>query len=419
MPKPSGLGGVMSRGIRAVETLTFQHPRMMGRALDALRRIRPVMRVGSTAVVTRHALVREIIERDEDFTVAMYTPKMERAFGPFMLGMQDGPTYQQDRANFRAAVPHEDLPRLKAVVGDIVAERLASASSRGLIDVVRNLADAVPTELSGRYFGVASPHSDDLMRWSQAVFREFFYNIRRDAAISEPAYQQAELLSRYIASLIDEREGEQRTAPGDAEDVLGRMLRMASEGRPGVDPAWIRIYISGLIVGMLPLTSKASSLALDEMLRTPRLLEGARAAALAGDEAVLWHHISEAMRRAPQAPGQFRVVSGDQTIGGATGREYRLPANTQVLAATQAAMFDPSIIPDPWKVRLDRPSGDLFHFGRGLHTCFGRQLSERVQLPAIIGAVVSLPGLRRANGKAGRLGWNGPFPSAMELRFDA
>ncbi len=154
------------------------------------------------------------------------------------------------------------------------------------------------------------------------------------------------------------------------------------------------------------------------MLRNPGLLEGARSAVLAGDDGLLWEYISESMRFAPQAPGQFRVANGEQAIGVARKRSHRYPPGTQVLAATQAAMFDPLVISDPPKIRTDRPASELFHFGYGLHSCFGQQISEKVQAPAIVAAIVRQPGLARESGKAGRLKWRRPFPGSMEVAFD-
>lgn len=414
----SGPRGLVTRGVRGVETFTFQHPRLMGRLLGGIRRVRPVVRVGSTAVVTQHALVKDILARDDDFTVQMYTPRMEKAVGPFILGMQDGPTYQRDRANLRLAVPHDDLPRLKGVVAEIVEQQMMPARQEGRIDIVRDLAERVPTELAARYFGAPSPQGDRLMRWAQAIFREFFYNIRSDPAISDPAWENGELLRSHLQSVIAVRKAANRGEAAAPRDVLDRMLELQDKAQPGVDDEWIRIYISGLIVGMLPLTAKVTSLVINEMLRNPVLLEGARSAVLAGDDALLWEYISESMRFAPQAPGQFRVTNGEQAIGVAPKRTHRFPPGTQVLAATQSAMFDPLVFSDPSKIRTDRPASDLFHFGYGLHSCFGHQISEKVQVPAIVAAIVRQPGLSRASGKAGRLKWHGPFPGSMEVTFD-
>ncbi len=107
------------------------------------------------------------------------------------------------------------------------------ARREGRVDVVRDLAERVPTELSARYFKAPSPQGDRLMRWSQAVFREFFYNIRNDPAISDPAWESADLLRSHIEGVIGARKA--------ASPARLRHLRMCwaacSSSKPKVSPA--------------------------------------------------------------------------------------------------------------------------------------------------------------------------------------
>jgi hypothetical protein len=42
-----------------------------------------------------------------------------------------------------------------------------------------------------------------------------------------------------------------------------------------------------------------------------------------------------------------------------------------------------------------------------------------VQIPLIVQAVLSKQNLRRADGEAGKLQVNGPFPSSLTVEFDA
>lgn len=411
----------LARAQLAGETFVFQHPSFTRKGLGLIQRFKPTIKLGNVVVVTKHADVKDILERDDDFTVELYTPKMDRAVGPrpFILGMQNGPIYQRDITNLRKAAPHTDIPRVKDLLDEIIGSVLATARPGGRLDVVGELADVVPMTLSGRYLGAPSPPGGELITWARAVFREFFYNGRNDPAISGPAYANADLLRAHLTSVIASRKDGLTPAPVDGPDVIGRMLEMQRDGEPEVDDDWIRAYISGLIVGMLPLTSKVTSQALDAILGHPELLAGARSAAIGRDEDMLWRYISEAMRLAPQAPGQIRIANGTQTIGRNGRRPYTCAPGSRVLAATQSAMFDPDVFPRPSKVRADRPEEHLMHFGIGLHACFGHQITQKAQVPAIIGAVLRQPGLRRAPGKAGRLVWDGPFPAALEVAFDS
>jgi cytochrome P450 len=189
------------------------------------------------------------------------------------------------------------------------------------------------------------------------------------------------------------------------------MLQLKVDGHVGIDDAWVKTYLFGMVVGMLPLTSKATTLALDVLLDRPGMLAG-----LAGKDELLWRYISEAMRIAPQSPGQFRLAEGDWTIGGERGRRYSIPSGTRVFAATQAAMFDRGVFPRPGQVRANRPASQYLHFGYGLQSCYGRYISY--QIPRMIKALLTRGDPRRAAGDAGRLKWKDAFPDSMHVEFE-
>lgn len=400
------------RALRAVENFTFQHPQLVGRGLGVLRAVKPVLRVRDVAIVTRYSDVREILSRDDDFTIGLYTPKMEAAAGHFILAMQSTPRYEHDVSVLRLAVPRSDLPRIQDVVDGILDEIFAATAGR--LDVVRDLTDTVPARLSARYFGTPGPDENTLVHWGRRIFREFFYNIRNDPVIAGPSAEAATGLVQHIGENIAARNGR----PSGADDVLDRMLQLKIDGHLGVDDAWVTSYLFGMVVGMLPLTSKATALAIDVLLDRPGMLAGAQEAARTNDDVLLWGYISEAMRIAPQSPGQFRLAEGDWTIGAERGRSYAIPAGTRVMAATQSAMFDRRVFPHPREVRTDRPASQHLHFGYGLHSCYGRYISYQAQIPRMVKALLSQRNLRRADGGAGQLAWQDAFPDSLTVEFD-
>ena len=327
-----------------------------------------MIRVGTIAIATTHAETKEILARDEDFTVALYTPKMAATVGPFLLGMQHTPSYDHDHEALQVAVPREDLPVIQSLVDDIVEDVLTIPRRMGRLDVVSDVAEGIPLRLSARYFGLTDPDGQTLVPLGRAVFRNTFYNLD-DPAIAQPAVGAGQRLQAHVAGLIAALRAGDAPPGGPARDVLGRMLEMQADGRPGISDTWIHTNLLGLFVGMLPLTSKVSSLALDAMFS--RRAAGRREGAAAdGRDDVLWRCISEAMRFAAQTPGIFRVAGRDLTIGSGSGRSYTIPEGTRILAGTQPAMFDPAVFPQPGRVRLDRPDDGYFTLGYGLHACW-------------------------------------------------
>jgi cytochrome P450 len=342
---------------------------------------------------------------------------MEAIAGRFILGLENTPEYEHDESAMRLAVPRTDMSRVAGLVDQTLDEIFAQAGPAGRLDVVGGLTEQVPGRLTGQYFGAPAPDQATLIRWCRTCFRELFFNIRDDPAISGPAAAASAEMRHHVEGLIAGRQAELDAGTEGPDDILGRLLRMKSHPEMHVTDQWIRTYLIGLIVGMLPLTPKATSLAIDVLLDRPGMLAGAQAAARDGDDELVSAYLYEAMRFAPQAPGQFRLAAQDHKIAAGTMREATIPAGTRVFAATQAAMLDGRVLKRPSQFRMDRPSFHYMHFGYGLHTCFGRYIAE-VQIPKMAGALLRQKNLRRAPGPEGRLQWKGPFTNSLWVEFD-
>ena len=174
--------------------------------------------------------------------------------------------------------------------------------------------------------------------------------------------------------------------------------------------------LGGLIVGAVDTTSKFVTLAIDELLRRPDALAGARAAAMAGEMQTVRNYAYEAVRFNPHHPAQARFCKHETEVAAGTPRARKIPAGTSVFVATLSAMFDPEVFIEPKVFRVDREI-EYLHFGYGMHRCFGSAING-VQIPELLAALVRLPNLRRAPGRAGRIAYDGPFPERLVLEFD-
>jgi cytochrome P450 len=130
-------------------------------------------------------------------------------------------------------------------------------------------------------------------------------------------------------------------------------------------------------------------------------------------------HVWEALRFDPINPFVTRLSVAPYTVAAGTRHATEFPAGTLLLAATRSAMRDPSAVPEPETYRTDRPAHAYLHLGYGPHACLGAQVSL-VQVPEIVRHILLLPGLRRAEGAAGRADFaGGPFPERFTVAFDA
>jgi cytochrome P450 len=409
-PRP-GFGGGLGRIRRQLNgTLDARN----GPALDLLRRWRPILVTPKVTVVTRLDDVKEVLADTEHFGVDLYPPKINATSGPFILSTDDPDRHGGDVRILRDVVRAEDLDRVRETVTSEAQEAIASALPRGRIDVVGDYAHRVLVHTVVDYLGTPGPDPVTLVRWANVIFAHIFVNVTDDADVRIEATTSPRGWADHLDRLIAERE----RADAERDDVLVRLLARRHDGQPSFDPVAIRQILMGLVLGWIPTVAKAVPLIIDELFARPQVMRAARAAARENDDATLADHVFEIMRLRPVNTGLLRMCVADTTIAAGTERETTIPAGTVVLVATKAAMRDPTAMPEPDEVRLDRPVEHQVLFGYGMHSCFGEPIN-RAQLPALIKPLLQLPGLRRAPGRGGHIRWDWQLPARFHIGFDA
>jgi cytochrome P450 len=385
---------------------TLQYPEPV---FSLLRKVKPILIVKDTALVTRFDDVQEVLARDEVFQVT-YGEKMRIVTGgnDFFLGMQDSPEYTRDVSHMRSVVRREDIPGRIAPFVERQADALVAAAGSQL-DVVKQLAKIVPTRWVADYFGCPPTSEEDLAVWSSTIFQYLFTDLTNDPAVGKAARDAAQSTRDWLDRTIVDR----KATPSSRDDVLGRCLALQSIGAPGMDDLGIRNNLLGLLTGAIPTTSKCCAQALDQLLDRPEALSGAQQAAQADNDALLAQYVFEALRFNPNNPGVFRLAAEDYTLAKGSIRETVIRRGMTVLAATESAMFDERAVDQPNEFQIGRPGYLNMHFGYGLHTCFG-QYVNRVQIPGILKPLLRKSKLSRASA----LQYEGPFPSSLLVQFD-
>jgi cytochrome P450 len=404
----------LCRAAAPVQRAIERHGRRYVRWVFArLRRHRPIVSTRRLAVVTLAADVREILANHEAFTVELYAAKMTDITGPFILGLDGTALYRHDHAALRAAIRSDDVPAIGQTMLATARECVANASG-GELDVIADLADPAIDRVIASYFGTPGPETAAQLRWARSVFQQIFLNGCNDAAVRDRALADGAQMRQHIDALVASRKRELASGADVPDDVLTRLLRMQPEPG-GLQDIAIRHNFIGLIVGWIPTVSKAFALVVDELLDRPEQLETAQRAARDGDQELVAAHVFEALRFRTHNSAVLRRCAVDHTVAAGTGHETTIRAGATVVVATESAMFDETAVNDPRRFRLDRPWTDYFHFGHGLHTCFGQEIN-RVQLPALTTAL--LEGARIARASAGgSMSWRGPYPSGLRVRL--
>jgi cytochrome P450 len=283
---------------------------------------------GPVLVVEGRA-VRDVLERDQEFTVDPYgvemmkvmTPQHNGGFTTFILSTDDNAAYQPDKALLSAVCSREDAARITDVIHQDCVRRmgaaLAAARTTGAstIDVVQALARYVPVTLGHRYLGVpvaaepgtftltpemltyygtpidgepatalkkedgVIPDERQMYLWIKAAFRHFFNNVQKDPHVRLEGLRSCRLLLAYLLREI----GIQRERIGSGQPVddtmLTRLVRFQlgqsapTAARPsGLDPKLVsdlRIAenVMGTIVGAIAGQEEATCRVLDSLMR--------------------------------------------------------------------------------------------------------------------------------------------------------
>ena len=393
-----GPGGI--KGWLATQALAAAPAVMSG-----LRRVWPIAGRGKFWIVTRYDDVLEVFGNDTMFGVP-YQENLNLITGgkPFFLGMADTPQYWAQLDALQAAMQPADLLHL----GDEAETRAAAivAASDGQMEVV-GLVRRVAFDLLAGYFRVPEPARGRLDVWGSRLFEFQFMGSVADVAWVDEVKEVATAFHAHIDAVIAAR----RVGAGGPDDVLGRCLAA------GMDATELRTVVLCMIVGGPPQPPMVVPQGIEQLLRRPDWLAAAGGAARANDDARLYDILFEAMRFDPLAPGLKRTVLANTTIAAGTGRATMVSAGATVVAGFASAMMDPRRVSEPTRFVPGRLPHEYVHFGHGLHECFGRYLNHAT-LHRIVKPLLAKTGLRRAEGKDGRLRKNGVFADQLVVRFD-
>lgn len=273
--------------------------------------------------------VRNVLERDQEFTVDPYgvemikvmTPSHNGGFTTFVLSTDDNAAYEPDKRLLSAICNRDDAERITDIihkdcmrrVGNALASARSSASST--IDVVSSLARYVPVTLGHKYLGVpvadqpgsfeltpemltyygapidgqaatalkkadgVVPDEREMYLWIKAAFRHFFNNVQKDPQVQIDGVRSCRLLLAYLLREIGiQRERLLSGQPVD-DTMMTRLLHFQlgrstpAVARPAnLDPRLVsdlRIAenVMGTIVGAIAGQEEATCRVIDSLMR--------------------------------------------------------------------------------------------------------------------------------------------------------
>jgi len=273
--------------------------------------------------------VRNVLERDQEFTVDPYgvemmkvmTPAHNGGFTTFILSTDDTPAYEPDKRLLSAVCNPEDATRITEIIHQDCMRRMGTALAGARKDgaatlcLVESIARYVPVTLGHRYLGVpvapqpgsfeltpemltyygspidgqaatalqkedgVIPDERQLYLWIKAAFRHFFNNVQKDPQVQVDGLRSCRLLLAYLLREINvQRERALSGLP--IEDTMLTRLVLFQLGRStptvarpaNLDPRLVsdlRIAenVMGTIVGAIAGQEEATCRVIDSLMR--------------------------------------------------------------------------------------------------------------------------------------------------------
>jgi cytochrome P450 len=376
---------------------------------DEMRDQRPVLELPELTMVFRYADCALVLRRHDDFGVDLYRPKQ----GDYFMAQDDTADHWRDKSIMKAILDFEEIPDIRAFVGETTAAILAKAN--GAIDLPKALSRVVPVAVVQKFFGLNHGDPQKLIEWSYWNQQDAFHNQPFDSvAVPDPGHivkmrERSNIrLALYIGRWVLGRAAKLKLGMG-GHDSLSRLLRLSFSDGVKFPLKKVLFNAGGLLIGAIETTSHAVNNAVAELLGRPSDLAAAQAAAGGPPEAMAGFAL-EALRFRPA----FRTCHRPTELAGGTPFARTVNPGATVLAVTHSAMFDPASFANPEAFDAGRSQGDNFTFGYGIHECLGRAVAKPM-IAEMVSQIVRLRDLAAA----GPVEFRGGVPESFPIKWSA
>jgi cytochrome P450 len=407
-----------------------------------IRRVRPVAIVGNFVCVAKARDVREVLDRLADFTLAEdFGQKIP--WGPFVVVIDWPEQHLRERELLQSVVSAPaDVDQIRDKAATICRDQILLVRRFGRIDVVKDLCEPVVIDIIENYFGIPSDGMNaDQMAHILGRVAGF---IMVEPPVGSPRRIESLDSIAKLTRLVVDRIKNERSKPTTKAfpDLLLRLAAKVGKAGSLPDENWIRRYITGLAVFGGGTIIRATTQAIDQLIRHPADLLAARALAIELERNTVeyerlkesrepWQSVQqkieaargsllqiiyESLRFRPMLPILSRYVPRETTIAKDSAHARLVPAGATALAPPVAAMFDPEEFPNPWHFSRTRCLEKYVHFGHGPRFCFGKYVAD-VLMVEIFRALLLCDDLKRAAGSSGRIAYDGPAASSLVITF--
>jgi cytochrome P450 len=267
-----------------------------------------------------------------------------------------------DHTRLRRLVLRAFSPRvieaMRPRIQQIVDELIDGVAGNGEMEVIEDLAFALPVTVLAELLGVPVSHGRQFREWADRLLA--FQGVNKPSLPILLGAQNALVEARgYITELIAQR----RREPGD--DLISHMTRPTESGESLTDAEIVNTGITLLTAGHETTTSLIGN-GLFTLLRHTEQWDEIRA-----DRSLVKPAIEEALRFESPVSRQPRLLRHDVELHG-----HRLREGQMVFQMLGSANRDPAQFADPDVFDIHRSPNRHIAFGQGIHFCIGAPLSR-------------------------------------------
>lgn len=309
---------------------------------------------------------------------------LSTVFASWML-YRDPPDHGRLRGLMVKAFTPRTVAQLRPRITALVDELLDSIVSAGEADLLKALANPLPTTVILELLGVPPSQRENYKAWSNDL-AAFLGAGRPTRNLGERSQRSIGEMKQALSALCAER----RTAPRD--DLISALLAAEDRGSVLGEDELLANAMLLLFAGNETTTNLIGNglLALLEhpeehsrLLRAPEAIPGA---------------IDELLRFDSPVQALARVALSDVELGGKTIRR-----GERVLPMIGAANRDPAVFADPDRLDVTRAAArTALGFGHGIHFCVGAGLAKMEAEIALGSVLARLPGLHLDGPRPGR-----------------
>lgn len=299
-----------------------------------------------------------------------------------MMVFMDPPRHTQFRRLVARAFTSKVIADLEPSVQAITEALLDRVASSGRMDLVTDLAFALPVTVIAELLGLPAADHDKFKQWSIPAIRAAEMELM--GQVPNPEFVQAvDELDAYLANLIADR----RDNPQG--DLVSGLLAAEVDGEK-LTLQEVASTCRLLLIAGFETTTNLIGNTLQLLLAHPEAL-----AQLSADPELLPSAIEEALRF--NTPFMFfaRRATRDVELGG-----HLIKAGQQVMTFNASGNHDEAAFPHADRFDITRTPNRHLSFGHGIHYCLGAGLGRLEARVAIATLLRRFSGLRLDEAKA-------------------